>query len=134
MRSTPITHDARGYSLSELMIVLVVLSLGILALAKLFPAASREQLRDRMRTAGSYYAQEKIESLKTMLATDPDLGDGRHPDATSVETLGTGSWQRYWTVSHLTDPLSNVVRVDVIVRWTTTRGPDSVTAITYVNH
>jgi len=131
---SPLTH-ARGYSLAELMIVLVVLTVGILAIAKLFPSASREQERDRLRTSGSYYAQEKLESLRALVSTDPDLADGRHPDAASNETVGTsGVMQRYWTVSHLADPLANLARLDVIVTFTSHAIKDSVVATTYVDH
>src|SRR3989442_1331619 len=35
-----------GYTLIELMFVVIVLAIGILASVKLFPVASREQLRD----------------------------------------------------------------------------------------
>ncbi len=129
-RSSP-----RGYSLLELMIVLVVLTLGILAIAKLFPTASREQVKDRLRTAGSYYAQEKVEVLRGDQINDPDVTDGRHPDATTNESCGTsGAWQRYWTVSHLADPLGNIARIDVTVVWHDVSGSDSTTATTYVDH
>ena len=117
------------------MAVLVVLSIGILALARLFPAAGREQLHDRMRTAGSYYAQDKIEALKALASTDANIADGRHPGAVSNEILGTnGTWKRYWTISHLDEPLDNITRVDVVVRWATPRGADSVIATTYLEH
>jgi Tfp pilus assembly protein PilV len=48
----------RGTTLAELMIALLVLSLGILAMGQLFPAGSRNQLQARMTTTASYYAQE----------------------------------------------------------------------------
>ena len=131
----PRSRGSRGFSLIELLVALVVLSLGVLALARLFPAASREQLRDRMRTAASYYAQDKVEALRALPTTDINLADGRHPGALTNESLGTtGAWQRYYTISHLDEPLDNLARVDVVVRWTTARGPDSVLATTYLEH
>ncbi len=134
MTASPGT-SSRGYSLLELMIVLVVLTLGILAIAKLFPTASREQVKDRLRTAGSYYAQEKIEALRACQTTDPDVTDGRHPTSSTNETCGaSGAWQRYWTVSHLADPLGNIARMDVTVVWNEANGADSTTATTYVDH
>lgn len=126
---------ARGYSLLEMMIVLVVLTLGILAIAKLFPTAGREQVKDRLRTSGSYYAEEKVETLRALNSTDPALTDGRHPDASTNETVdANGTFQRYWSVSHLPDPLGNLARLDVTVTWHATSGPDSCTTTTYVNH
>ena len=56
-------RSERGTSLAELMVALVVLSIGLLAVAQLFPAGSRGQVQDRMLTAASYYAQEKIEGF-----------------------------------------------------------------------
>jgi prepilin-type N-terminal cleavage/methylation domain-containing protein len=127
--------SSRGYSLLELMIVLVVLSTGILAIAKLFPTASREQVKDRMRTGGTYYALEKAEGLRALSVNDPDLADGRHPTASTNETVGaTGGYQRYWQISHLPAPLGNVMRADVIVTWQESSGPDSIQTTTYIDH
>ena len=135
MHASPERSPARGYSLLELMIVLVVLTTGILAIAKLFPSASREQVKDRLRTTGSYYTQEKMETLRTLASTDADLADGRHPSGTTNETVGNnGMFRRYWTVSHLPDPLGNLARIDVVTAWTSDSGPDSITTTTYVNH
>ena len=124
----------RGYSLLELLIALMVLSIGILALAKLFPTASRAQVRDRMRTAASYYCQEKLELLRGLTYSDPNIQEGRYPNATSTESCGTsGAWQRYYQVTQLNEPLDNLRTVSVVVRWNTQTGTDSVTATTYVD-
>ncbi len=45
--------DARGSTLVELAIALVVLALGLLAVGQLFPAGSRHQLQSRMRSSAS---------------------------------------------------------------------------------
>ncbi len=135
MGTTRATRNATGYSLVELMIVLVVLSVGILALVRLLSTASREQVHDRMRTEANYFAQEKIETLRTLTFADDNLLDGRHPDATGFETVGSqNDLQRYWVISHLPDPLANVARADIVVAWAGLRGRDSVLISTYVNH
>jgi len=128
------TARSSGYSLVELMIVLVLLSVGIMALARLLPTASREQLRDRMRTAGSYYAQEKVETLRTLGFTSVDLTLGRHPSSSTTEACSNSTYQRYWTVAPLPDPLQNILRVDVVVAWNASHGRDSVLATTYLNY
>src|SRR5205085_2750395 len=46
-----------GSSLVELLIALVVIALGVLAVAQLFPAGSRGQNRERMLSAANHYAQ-----------------------------------------------------------------------------
>jgi len=120
-----------GYSLVELMIVLVLLSVGIMALARLLPTASREQLRDRMRTGASYYAQDKIETMRTLSFSAQDLTLGAH----GPEIVGAKSaYQRTWNVAPLADPLQNILRVDVVVAWTASHGRDSVLATTYLNY
>ncbi len=135
MGRTRAKRSAAGYSLIEMLIVLVVLSVGILALVRLLSTASREQLRDRLRTSANYYAQEKIETLRTVSLDDTSLTDGRHPGVSVAETVGSsGALHRYWVISHLPDPLSNVARVDVVVTWKGPRGPDSVLTSTYLNY
>ncbi len=122
----------RGASLIELMIALVVLSLGILAVAQLFPAGARGQVSDRMMTSGSYYAQEKIEELQRLAWSDPALTDGRHPPGTATEALGTtGKWRRHYDISTLPAPLDNLKRVTVTVAWTF-MGARNVQSTTYL--
>jgi prepilin-type N-terminal cleavage/methylation domain-containing protein len=125
-------HAERGASLIELMIALVVLSLGILAVAQLFPAGTRGQIQDRMATAGSYYAQEKLEDLNRVSWSDNALTVGRHPPGMTTENLGpTGKWHRYYDVSILPAPLDNLKKVTVTVTWTY-MGVRSVQTTTYL--
>lgn len=127
MRSTE-----RGASLIELMIALVVLSLGILAVAQLFPAAARAQMSDRMATSAANYAQEKLEELNRLPWSNPALADGRHPPGTATEAMGaTGKWRRFYVVSTLPAPLDNLKRVTVTVGWTF-MGDRNVQSTTYL--
>ena len=133
------THDAvttrareRGASLIELMIALIVLSLGILAVAQLFPAGARAQLSDRMMTSAGNYAQEKLEQLIRLGWSDPALAVGRHPPGTATEALGaSGKWQRFYVVSTLPAPLDNLKKVTVTVGWTY-MGDRNVQSTTYL--
>ena len=119
----------RGTSLAELMIALVVLSIGLLAVAQLFPAGSRGQLQDKMLTVANYYAQERIEEFVNLPWSDPTLDVGRHPAGTATENLG--QWKRFYQVDQLAAPLDNLKRVTVTVSWTL-QGARLVTAVTYV--
>jgi prepilin-type N-terminal cleavage/methylation domain-containing protein len=122
----------RGASLIELMIALVVLSLGILAVARLFPAGTRGNQQDRMMTTGHYYAQQKLEDLSTVNWSDPTLTDGRHPAGLLLEDLGpTGQWHRVYSVTTLPSPMDNCKKVTVTVTWTF-MGARSTTATTYL--
>jgi prepilin-type N-terminal cleavage/methylation domain-containing protein len=127
----PASRDERGATLIELMIALVILTVGILAVGQLFPAGSRSQLQAHMTTAGNYHAQEKLEQLAGSSWTDASLTDGRHP-ASGFEALGSsGQWQRFYEVSTMASPLKNLKKVTVTVQWTYL-GSRSVTSTTYV--
>ena len=121
----------RGTTLTELMIALVILTVGILSVGQLFPAGSRGQVQSRMTNSASYYAQEKLEQLNGQTWTSAALTDGRHPSSGS-EALGSGGqWHRYYEVATLASPLDNLKKVTVTVEWTF-MGARSVTATTYV--
>jgi Tfp pilus assembly protein PilV len=127
----PASRRERGTTLVELMIALVMLSLGILAIAQLFPAGTRSQLQNRLLTSASYYAQEKIETLSHTAWADSTLSVGRHPSGTSTEDIGTsGMWHRHYDVEQMPAPLDDLKKVTVTVAWTY-RGARSVQAITY---
>ena len=116
----------------ELLFALVVLAIGVLSVAQLFPAGSRAQNRNRMLSTGNYYAQDKLEELRGTDWEDAALTVARHPAGTAVEDLGDGgAWHRYYEVTQLAAPMDNLKKVSVIVCWTTTR-TDSVAATTYV--
>ena len=122
-----------GFTLIEMLFVIVILSIGILAAVKLFPLASREQLKDRMRTAANYYAQDQVESLRAIDINDQALYAGRHPAGVATETLGTkGAHHRYYEVVDMTDPLPNLKRISVFVFWKTLTGNDTLTVSTYL--
>ena len=127
-------HPSSGFSMIELMVALTVLVIGVLAIAKLFPLTSRAAVRDRHRTQAAYYAEQKVETLRTLAENHIDLTEGRHPAGTATESLQNGRLQRYWNVTKQPYPISNVFRVDVVVTWSDPSGADSIRATSYVNH
>jgi prepilin-type N-terminal cleavage/methylation domain-containing protein len=121
-----------GFSVIELMVALTVLGLGILGLANVFPLGSQTQMKDRMRTSGADLAQQKMEQLRTIAWSQPDLTDGIHP-GTSGETLtltNEGTFVRYWLVTTQPGNFADMKMVTVRVRWTVLR-PDSVELVSY---
>lgn len=125
-------RSERGMSLVELLIALVVMTVGVLAIGGLFPAGSRGQLRDRMTSTANYYAQQKLEEMEGYAWSDANMTDGRHPAGSATENLGSsGQWHRFYQVTTMATPLDNLKRVDVTVSWTL-QGTRQVTATTYL--
>jgi prepilin-type N-terminal cleavage/methylation domain-containing protein len=121
----------RGITLIELMIALVVLSLGVLLVGQLFPAGERGELKDRMITDANYYAQQEIEELQGVPWSDARLSVGTHP-ATGYEAIGSnGQWHRTYVVTSMSAPLDNLRKITVTVSWTFL-GNRAVTATTYL--
>ena len=126
-------HNEHGMSLVELLIALVVLSIGILAVGGMFPAGVRSQAQDRLLISANYYAQEKLEALTGLSWADASLTDGRHPAGTAFETLGSGAWQRFYQVTTMTGTLQNLKKVDVTVNYQGAgQASRAVTATTYL--
>ncbi len=135
MRTTrPFTRRERGMSLVEVLVALVILSVGVLAVARMFPAGTRAQAQDHLLTAASDYSQEKIEQLTGKTWSDSTLTVGRHPAGTATESLGGGRWHRFYTVTAMNAPLDNLKRVDVTVTYSGAgkSTASSVVATTYV--
>jgi len=118
MRSPiPERSSEKGMSLIELMVALVVLTIGILAVGQLFPTGARSQAQDQLLIRANYYAQEKVEALTGLSWADAALFDGRHPAGTACDTLGSGQWLRSYQVTTMTGKLDNLKKVDVTVSY-----------------
>ena len=50
----------RGTTLVELLMALVVLSIGVLGVSQLFPTGTRVQVQDRLRTEASQLSRENL--------------------------------------------------------------------------
>ena len=130
----PAHHSARaerGTTLLELMVALTVLAVGVLAVAQLFPAGSRSQVRDKLRTEASQLAREKIEQLEVLDWTDLALTPGLHPAGAPEKVGNVGTLSRRYQVDAMGAPLDNLKRVTVDVTWNQVRAC-SVQAVTYV--
>lgn len=104
----------RGATLIELLVALVLMAIGILAVSQLFPTGTRSQQKDEKSTAAHLHAQEKLESLRSLNWSHPDLNPGAHgPDSVGTNNLYAVSY----VVSIMPAPMDKVKRVDVTVNY-----------------
>lgn len=121
------TRGERGMTMVELMISLIVLSIGLLGIAALFPSGRRFSTRDRMMTTATDLAAQKMEQLRTHAYSDPDLTIGVHPTALG-EVVGVNNrYTRWWTVTQVATDLRCA---DVRVTWSAAR-PETARVVTY---
>lgn len=113
----------RGFSLLELMVALIVLSIGVLAVARLFPAGTHGQTQDRLQSTAGYLAQEELERLGGLAFDDAELSIGRHPAGTATVACGPNDrWARWYEVTAVDPPLDDLKRVTLHVTWATAGG------------
>ncbi len=124
--------NQRGITLVEVLVALIVLSLGIMAVGGIFPTATRTGIQSRTMSAANFYAQQKLEELRSLNWIDAALNAGRHPAGVVCDTLGASkAWTRFYFVDAMASPLDDLKRVRVTVNWTY-RGTRSVTDTIYV--
>ena len=117
----------RGMTMVELMIALVVLSIGLLGIAAIFPSGRRFSNRDRLLTTATDLALQKMEQIRTYAYSDPNLTVGVHPTSLG-ETVGpNNNYTRWWTVSQIATDLRCA---DVRVTWTGARA-ETARVVTY---
>ena len=110
MKATQPLGPNNGFTLIEVMLTLVILSIGILAMARLQIAAIRgNALSQRMTTAASV-AEGKIEQLK-----NAPFADIQAESPTQV-TASNLNFTREVTVTN-NSPMANTKTVSVIVTW-----------------
>src|SRR5262245_18908809 len=118
----------RGMTMIELMMALVVLSIGLLGIAAIFPTGRRFTVRDRMVTAATDLAEQKFEELRTLPYSDVNLTIGMHPTAAGEFVGPNGTYKRWWTVTQIATDLRCA---DVRVTSTAMR-PETARVLTYI--
>lgn len=136
MTKTPTTWAARkreaGMSMSEVMIAVTILGLGILAAASSQLTAMKFTRESQLRTEAYYLAAQQMEGFQAMtgaqiaaiaaLNTYPDDVDNNPIDPDPNDGRARG-FNRSWDIQADT-PVSGVYTIQVIVSWTDGRGRD----------
>ncbi|MBI5170068.1 MAG: prepilin-type N-terminal cleavage/methylation domain-containing protein [Candidatus Eisenbacteria bacterium] len=131
-RREPVPARERGFSLLELMVALIVLSIGVLAVARLFPAGTHGQTQDKLQSTANYLAQEELERLGALAFDDAQLSIGRHPAGSATQACGPNDrWSRWYEVAAVPPPLDDLKKVTLHVTWNNAGGR-SIVLSTYV--
>lgn len=114
------------------MVALILLGLGILSVANLFPLGSRTQMRDRLRSSAASLGEQKMEQLRMVAWSATDLDVGTHPDAggETLTLVDEGTFKRFWIVEQQAGNFADMKKVTVRVTWTA-QVPDTVELLTY---
>jgi type IV pilus assembly protein PilV len=121
-----IMRDEHGMSLLEVMITMLVLTIGLLGMMPLFATSMKANYQADKTTVASEIAQAKIEDFKTLVR------QGDYDLIVSGVDYPPGMVRRVWTVTDDT-PSLDIKTVDVTVEWTDESGNlHSLTFSTYV--
>jgi len=100
-------RDERGLSLLEVLIAIIILALALTSISYFFSQARGNiEVCGHMR-CGLALAQDKMEELKDLGYSHPDLSEGTHSDRVdsdgTVPTEWEGEFYRQWIVTPVPD-------------------------------
>ena len=76
-----ISRNRKGFTLIEVLVGLVILAVGLLAIAGMLLTSVKGNYFSNHLTQAGYIAQDRLEFLKTIPISDPLLSSGTHPEA-----------------------------------------------------
>ncbi len=101
----------KGFTLLELLVSSLILAIGIIGLAALFPAAIRSTLLTRQNTQAVEICQGKLEYLRSLRFTSHELDEGTYgPDTIDGKFILT------YTVTD-NHPATDMKFIEVKVEW-----------------
>ncbi len=106
-----IRRTERGFSLIEVLISLTILSVGLLAVARMQITSIKGNFSSGNVTNATVLAQSKLEELKRVSYTDSNLMSGQHGEG----TISGSIFSMFYDVADIT---STMKAITVTVRWT----------------
>lgn len=122
-------NKSSGFTIIEVIVTMVILSLGILGIARLMPLGARVAQHARLLTRASEYAQQKLEEIKTFKSNDARLSAGTHIEPGLLDTVF--QFQRWYEVTDDV-PMTDMKLVVVTVAYKTTIRQDTLRMRTYI--
>jgi type IV pilus modification protein PilV len=109
----------KGFTILEVMIALIVLSIGLLGLAALQLVAVKGNSFSSEMTYATMLAQQQAETLKSLPFSDANLDPNNNPHT----TVGSSKGVQYTVTWNVTDntPDTNMKMVNLTVQWTSLR-------------
>ena len=106
----------KGFTLLEVMIAVLIMSIGILGLAGLQIVATRTNSFSNQMTVGITLGQDKLEELRNLAYDDTQLSAGTHPDSGNpIKGVGDMGFNRSWSVAE--DAVNSLKTITVTVQW-----------------
>ncbi len=102
----------KGFTLIEVLVGLVILAIGILAVATMQITSIRSGYSSNHLTQATLFAQDKLEYLRNVSYSSSDLGSGEHNEGT---ISGTSFLRRYTVVE---DTGNSMKAITVTLQWT----------------
>lgn len=97
-------RNERGLSLLEVLIAIIILAVALTSISYFFSQARGNiEVTGRMR-CGLALAQDKMEELKDLGYSHPDLSEGIHSDQVDIDENERMDFYREWTVTAVPDP------------------------------
>jgi len=104
-----------GFSLIEVMIGIIFLAIGLLAVAGMQATSVRGNFFSSNVMLATYAAQDRLELLKSLPLTSPDLTLGSHDDGTAPFVSGDSHFRRSYTVTP--GPNGNGLLINYVINW-----------------
>lgn len=105
----------KGFSLLEILIGLIILAIGLLAVAALQTTSVRGNFFSSNLMQATYVAQDRLEFLKNVPYNNPVLSVGDHLEGTVI-IRGT-TFNRFYRIINVNDPNGDYLRIDYTVAW-----------------
>ena len=103
--------NKKGFTLIEVLVGLVLLAIGLLAIAGMQLTSVRGNFFSSNMTQASILAQDRLETLRSLPYDDAALNLGNHQEGVIPGTIFTRDYDV------LSNPGANMVNITVRVRW-----------------
>ncbi len=108
------TYNNKGMSIIELMVSIIILAIGILAMAGVVPMAARSINKSKLMMTATEYSQQQMEILKKSGFSSLPAGNVTtayyHPS-------GNGRYWQWWSVTADVNGNTDMRRVSVSTSW-----------------